>query len=38
VAPGGGQRVEWRPDGVYLNGWAEVLVEGEWLRQIPRTD
>jgi len=37
VAPGGAQRVEWRPDGVYLTGWAEVLVEGEWLRQIPRT-
>jgi diaminopimelate epimerase len=37
VAPGGGQRVEWRADGVYLTGWAEVLVEGEWLRQIPRT-
>ena len=37
VAPGGAQRVEWRADGVYLTGWAEVLVEGEWLRQIPRT-
>jgi diaminopimelate epimerase len=36
-APGGSQRVEWRPDNVYLTGWAEVLVEGEWLRQIPRT-
>jgi diaminopimelate epimerase len=38
IAPGGAQRVEWRADGVYLTGWAEVLVEGEWLRQIPRTD
>ena len=37
VAPGGAQRVEWRADSVYLTGWAEVLVEGEWLRQIPRT-
>ena len=37
VAPGGTQRVDWRADGVYLTGWAEVLVEGEWLRQIPRT-
>jgi diaminopimelate epimerase len=37
IAPGGSQRVEWTPDGVYLTGWAEVLVEGEWLRQIPRT-
>jgi diaminopimelate epimerase len=37
IAPGGAQRVEWRADGVYLTGWAEVLVEGEWLRQISRT-
>ena len=37
VAPGGAQRVEWRPDSVYLTGWAELLCEGEWLRQIPRT-
>jgi diaminopimelate epimerase len=37
VAPGGTQRVDWRADGVYLTGWAEVLFEGEWLRQIPRT-
>ena len=37
VAPGGAQRVEWLPDNVYLTGWAEVLCEGTWLRQIPRT-
>ena len=37
IAPGGTQRVEWRDDGVYLTGWAEVICEGEWLRQIPRT-
>jgi diaminopimelate epimerase len=37
VAPGGAQRVEWQADNVYLTGWAEVLCEGEWLRQIPRT-
>jgi diaminopimelate epimerase len=37
IAPGGAQRVEWLADGVYLTGWAEVLAEGEWLRQIPRT-
>ena len=37
IAPGGSQRVEWREDGVYLTGWAEVLCEGEWFRQIPRT-
>ncbi|MBP1607703.1 MAG: dapF [Acidobacteria bacterium] len=30
-APGGSQRVEWTPEGVYLTGWAEVLLEGEWL-------
>lgn len=32
VAPGGAQRVEWREDGVYLTGWAEVLCEGKWFR------
>jgi diaminopimelate epimerase len=32
IAPGGPQRVEWRDDSVYLTGWAEVLVEGEWVR------
>jgi diaminopimelate epimerase len=31
VAPGGTQRVEWREDGVYLTGWAELILEGEWL-------
>jgi diaminopimelate epimerase len=31
VAPGGVQRVEWRDDGVYLTGWAEIVLEGEWL-------
>lgn len=31
VAPGGRQRVEWRDDGVYLTGWAQVLCEGRWL-------
>ena len=30
VAPGGTQRVEWREDGVYLTGWAEVILEGYW--------
>ena len=37
TAPGGSQRVEWRDDHVYLTGWAEVLYDGAWLRQIPRT-
>ena len=36
VAPGGSQRVEWRQDGVHLTGWAEVVCEGEWLRDLPR--
>jgi diaminopimelate epimerase len=31
VAPGGIQSVEWRADGVYLTGWAEVVFEGTWL-------
>lgn len=30
VAPGGTQRVEWRDDGLYLTGWAEVVLEGQW--------
>ncbi len=37
ISPGGTQRVEWHADGVYLTGWAEVVCEGEWFRQIPRT-
>ena len=32
IAPGGRQRVEWRDDSVYLTGWAEVIVDGDWLR------
>ena len=31
IAPGGTQRVEWHADGLYLTGWAEVVLEGEWL-------
>lgn len=31
IAPGGSQRVEWRPDGVYLTGWAELVMEGSWI-------
>lgn len=30
-APGGTQRVEWRDDGVYLTGWAEVVFDGRWV-------
>jgi len=32
TSPGGTQRVEWRDDGLYLTGWAEVLWEGRWTR------
>jgi diaminopimelate epimerase len=28
IAPGGTQRVEWREDGIYLTGWAEVVLQG----------
>ena len=35
VAPGGTQRVEWRDEGVYLTGWAEIVLEGEWLAHLP---
>jgi diaminopimelate epimerase len=35
IAPGGAQRVEWREDSVYLTGWAEVVLEGDWLRPLP---
>jgi diaminopimelate epimerase len=28
VAPGGIQRVEWREDGIYQTGWAELVFEG----------
>ncbi len=31
IAPGGSQRVEWRDDGVYLTGWADVVMEGQWI-------
>jgi len=34
VSPGGSQRVEWLDSGVYLTGWAEVVCEGVWLRQV----
>jgi diaminopimelate epimerase len=31
IAPGGTQRVEWTADGVFLTGWAEVVVDGHWV-------
>jgi diaminopimelate epimerase len=30
IAPGGTQQVDWREDGVYLTGWAEIVLEGHW--------
>jgi diaminopimelate epimerase len=35
IAPGGSQRVEWSDGGVYLTGWAEVVLEGAWVAQPP---
>jgi diaminopimelate epimerase len=31
VAPGGTQRVDWGEDGVYLTGWAEIVMDGHWI-------
>jgi diaminopimelate epimerase len=31
IAPGGTQRVEWRDEGIYLTGWAEVVFDGQWV-------
>ena len=30
-SPGGTQRVEWTERGLFLTGWAEVIVEGRWI-------
>lgn len=33
IAPGGTQRVEWRDaEGVFLTGWAELVLDGRWIR------
>jgi diaminopimelate epimerase len=32
VSPGGTQRVEWRDEGLYLTGWAEVIADSRWLK------
>jgi diaminopimelate epimerase len=31
IAPGGAQRVEWRDQGLFLTGWAEVIFEARWI-------
>lgn len=36
VAPGGAQRVEWLPDGVFLIGWADIVLDGHWIGAGPR--
>lgn len=30
VSPGGSQYVEWKDDGIYVTGWAEIVARGEW--------
>ena len=32
VAPGGIQSVDWTDEGVFLTGWAEIVMEGRWVR------
>jgi diaminopimelate epimerase len=34
-SPGGSQRVEWRDDGLYLTGWAEIVAEARWRGALP---
>ena len=34
-SPGGTQRVEWREDGLYLTGWAEIVAEARWVPAEP---
>jgi diaminopimelate epimerase len=31
VSPGGAQRVEWTSGGLFLTGWAEVILQATWL-------
>ncbi|MGE5358241.1 MAG: diaminopimelate epimerase [Bacteroidales bacterium] len=31
ISPGGAQRVEWRDQGIFLTGWAEITVTGRWV-------
>lgn len=35
TSPGGTQRVEWRPDGLYLTGTASLVAEIEWRGRLP---
>ncbi len=36
IAPGGVQRVEWTDSGAFLTGWAELVLDGEWLGAVGR--
>jgi diaminopimelate epimerase len=38
VAPGGIQRVEWTAEGVYLTGWAQIVIAGECTGGTPGAD
>jgi diaminopimelate epimerase len=31
ISPGGTQRVEWLDAGIFLTGWAEVVLDGHWV-------
>lgn len=31
IAPGGTQRVEWSEEGIFLTGWASVVLTGNWI-------
>jgi diaminopimelate epimerase len=33
VSPGGTQRVEWNAAGLFLTGWAEIILEATWLAE-----
>ena len=35
MAPGGLQHVDWQESGAYLTGWAELVLDGQWLRSGP---
>ena len=34
ISPGGTQRVEWKDDGIFLTGWAEVVFDGHWVAEV----
>jgi diaminopimelate epimerase len=34
IAPGGTQRVEWTDEGIFLTGWAEMVIDGHWIPSL----